>query len=300
MRLGVQNAVVLNENPVKLEEKFPGCFDKILVDAPCSGEGMFRKDPEAAAMWTPETNEICAQRQLKILNSAEKMLKPGGTMVYSTCTFSKIENENTVLQFLENHPNSQIIPHGVQGIENGFAPLEKSGRIFPHKQNGEGHFLAVLRKKDGAVKSFAPMKSADKKDTVLYRAFEKDFFDDMQYENVYLSGSRVYVCNETLPDLSGLKWLCGGVYAGENKKGRFDPQHHLAVAAKKSDFKYFYELSDDDFEKYIFGETINSDISGWCAMCFHGFPVGLGKGSGGIIKNHYPKSLRRKIQFENR
>ena len=139
------------------------------------------------------------------------------------------------------------------------------------------------------------MKTADKKDTALYRDFEKEFFCGRHYENVYISGSRVFVCDTALPDLTGLKWLCGGVYAGENKKGRFEPEHHLAIASKKSDFKYAYELTEEEFKKYIFGETVRADISGWCAACFRGFPAGLGKGSGGIIKNHYPKSLRRKI-----
>lgn len=294
-RLGVANAVVLNENPQKLEKHFAGYFDKILVDAPCSGEGMFRKDREAAEMWTPETNEICAERQLKILNSAKKMLKPGGRMVYSTCTFSKLENEDVILRFLKENRDFEIEEHGVWGIENGFYPLEKSGRIFPHKQKGEGHFLAALKKLDGETGKTADMSRADKKDTVMYRAFEKEFFGGMHYENVYISGNRVYVCNTPLPDLTGLKWLCGGVYAGENKKGRFEPEHHLAVASKKSDFRYSYDLSDAEFKKYIFGETLKSDITGWCAVCFHGFPAGLGKGSGGIIKNHYPKGLRRKI-----
>ncbi len=297
VRLGVSNAVVLNESPQKLETRFVGYFDKILVDAPCSGEGMFRKDSEAAAMWTPETNIICAQRQLKILNSAEKMLKPGGTMVYSTCTFSRIENEDTILKFLEEHRNFEIVSHGICGIENGLAALEKSGRIFPHKQNGEGHFLAVLRKNDGETEKCGIMKTADKKDSTFYRAFEREFFDNVYYENVYADGNRIYVCNAELPDLTGLKRLGGGVYAGENKKGRFEPAHPIAAASKKADFKYAYELSEKEFEKYIMGETLNADIPGWCAVCIKGFPVGLGKGSGGIIKNHYPKGLRRKIQL---
>lgn len=295
VRLGISNAVVLNENPLKLENRFPGFFDKILVDAPCSGEGMFRKDIDAAAMWTTDTNNICAQRQLKILDSAKKMLKPGGILVYSTCTFSKLENENTILKFLEENRDFEIVSHGISGIENGFAPLEKSGRIFPHKQKGEGHFLAVLRKKDGYCTNIPLMKIADKQDIVFYKNFEKDFFNDIYYDNIYLSGSRIYVCNTPLPDLTGLKWLCGGIFAGENKKGRFEPNHHMAIASKKSNFRYICDLSEDEFKKYIFGETVNSDISGWCAMCFFGFPTGLGKGSGGIIKNHYPKSLRRKI-----
>ena len=294
-RLGISNAVVLNENPQKLESRFSGYFDKILVDAPCSGEGMFRKDSEAAEMWTPETNAVCAERQLKILNSAKKMLKPGGRLVYSTCTFSKTENENVILKFLEENMDFEIAEHCVSGIEPGFSPLEKSGRIFPHRQKGEGHFLAALKKLGGETGNTADMKTADKKDTALYRDFEKEFFCGKHYENVYISGSRVYVCDTALPDLTGLKWLCGGVYAGENKKGRFEPEHHLAIASKKSDFKYAYELTEEEFKKYIFGETVRADISGWCAACFRGFPAGLGKGSGGIIKNHYPKSLRRKI-----
>lgn len=295
VRLGVSNAVVLNENPQKLERRFTGYFDKILVDAPCSGEGMFRKDGEAAKMWTPETNAICAERQHNILNSAEKMLKPGGIMVYSTCTFSKLENEDEIARFLEEHRNFEIISHGICGIEDGFLPIKQAGRIFPHKQCGEGHFLAVLRKNDGESGNVGIMKTADKKDSAFYKSFEREFFNNVCYENIYASGSRIYVCNAELPDLTGLKWLCGGIYAGENKKGRFEPGHHLAVASKKSDLKYVYELSENELGKYIFGETLTGNISGWCAVSFRGFPLGLGKGSGRIIKNHYPKGLRRKI-----
>ena len=145
-RLGVANAVVLNESPDKLEDRFEGYFDKILVDAPCSGEGMFRKDDTAADMWTAETNESCAIRQRLILNSAVKMLKPGGILVYSTCTFSPVENEYLITEFLENHSEMEAKKIETDILCDGIPPLTEAKRLYPHIHRGEGHFVAKLRK----------------------------------------------------------------------------------------------------------------------------------------------------------
>ncbi len=288
-RLGISNAIILNEDPRNLETRFEGWFDKILVDAPCSGEGMFRKDKTAAEMWTPQTNEICANRQELIMNSAIKMLKPGGMLVYSTCTFSPLENEFLIEKIVKTNENISVEKIDSDYLTDGI--YEGTKRIYPHIQKGEGHFIAKLKKNDGRegkIKEMTPSKNIE-----LFESFKTDNMEDTEFLT-YLSGTRLFLHKEKLPDLSGLKWYCGGIYGGDLLKGRFEPNHHLAIALKKENFKSFYELSDTEFDKYIRGETVNSDIKGWCLMLYRGYPAGFGKGSGGIIKNHYPKGLRKR------
>ena len=145
-RMGIVNALVLNEAPAALAQRFPGFFDRILVDAPCSGEGMFRKEAAAVADWTPELVDMCARRQGEILDAAAKMLRPGGYLVYSTCTFAPQEDEEAVASFLARHPD--YAPEQVDAP--WFTPGENgSFRLWPHKLLGEGHFAAVLRRMDG-------------------------------------------------------------------------------------------------------------------------------------------------------
>ncbi len=289
-RLGVSNAIVLNENPKNLESRFEGYFDKILVDAPCSGEGMFRKDSAAADEWTPDTNEICAMRQKLILESAVKMLKPGGRLVYSTCTFSPVENEYLISEITETHPELYVIPIETDTLTDGIAPMNMTKRIYPHHQRGEGHFIALLEKNGGTAVKTAEMRP-DKPDK-LFKDFCDKYLCNIEF-NTYISGNKVFLHKHLLPDLKGLKWYCAGIYAGDILKGRFEPAHHLATALKKDNFRNIFELSADNFDKYIRGETIPADINGWCAMLSDGYPAGWGKGSGGIIKNHYPKGLRK-------
>ncbi len=289
-RLGTQNAVVLNENPAKLEDRFEGYFDKILVDAPCSGEGMFRKDSEAAEQWTPDTNKICAARQELILNSAFKMLRPGGRLVYSTCTFSPVENEYLISSVLEKNPEIKAVKIENDYLTDGIAPMNMTKRIYPHIQRGEGHFIAMLEKTDGKIRKTAEMKID--KNSPEFESFCRESLNINGFYN-YISGTKLFLHREKLPELKGLKWYSAGIYAGDILKGRFQPNHHLATALKKEEFKKVFELTDEQFEKYIRGETVAGDITGWCGMMYHGFPAGWGKGSGGIIKNHYPKGLRK-------
>lgn len=289
-RCGVKNAVVLNENPKNLEKKFEGFFDKILVDAPCSGEGMFRKDPVAALEWTPESNSACAARQIAILDSAEKMLAPGGTLVYSTCTFSKTENEDVIHEFLQNRPHFSVCEVKLPGLSGGFDPIPEAIRAFPHLCRGEGHFMAKFKKGDGKTAKTAFMKPSAPKDCKQFFDFEEKYMSG-KYD-VYLSGENVYIADTSLPDLKGLKFLSAGIFAGKLLKNRFQPQHHLARALSLNEFKNVYDTNEDEIFSYFRGNTVKSDVKGWCIMAHRGFGAGLAKGSDGMLKNHYPKGLR--------
>ena len=289
-RCGVRNAIVLNENPKNLEKRFEGFFDKILVDAPCSGEGMFRKDPGAALEWTPESNDACGARQLAILKSAEKMLAPGGTLVYSTCTFSKTENENLIYEFLHESPSFSVCDVKLPGLSGGFEPITEAVRAFPHLCRGEGHFMAKLKKGDGKVAKPAFMTPSSIKDCKLYKDFEKEYMT--KNYDAYLSGENVYIADTPLPDLKGLKFIGAGIFAGKLLKNRFEPQHHLSRALDLTEFKNIYHATEDEIFSYFKGNTLQSDIKGWCIVAHSGFGGGLAKGSDGMLKNHYPKGLR--------
>ena len=283
-RMGIINAVVCSELPEKLSEKFTGYFDKILVDAPCSGEGMFRKNAdEALGEWGEENISLCAQRQQKILNEATKMLRKGGKLVYSTCTFATAEDEGQVCDYLQNHPEMRLI---------------KQEKIYPHKIAGEGHFVALFEKTDGdeskPLKALKPAVSRDSEKA--YREFEKSAFVGFTAKNLHEANGVLYVLPEDIFDWKGLQVLRVGIRLGEVKNGRFEPNHSLAVALKKEAFKNTVDLSETDerVEKYLRGETFEADIkNGWCAVCVAGYPLGWGKAVNGVIKNHYPKGLRK-------
>ena len=289
-RCGVKNAVVLNEKPKNLETRFEGFFDKILVDAPCSGEGMFRKDPTAALEWTPESNHACSERQLAILKSAEKMLAPGGTLVYSTCTFSKTENENVISEFLQNNPGFSVCEAKLSGLSGGFEPVNEAVRAFPHLCRGEGHFMVKLKKGDGKIAKPAFMPPSSEKDCKLFTDFAKEYMTESY--DAYLSGENVYIADTLLPDLKGLKFISAGIFAGKLLKNRFEPQHHLARALDLTEFKNVYDATEDEIFSYFKGNTLKSDIRGWCIVTHRGFGAGFAKGSDGMLKNHYPKGLR--------
>ena len=282
-RLGIRNAIVTNMDPSALAEFFPSYFDKILVDAPCSGEGMFRKEPAAIENWSPEAVAMCAQRQRKILESANKMLAGGGKLVYSTCTFSPEEDEGTIADFLKKNPQYDFL---------------EQKKIFPHREEGEGHFAALLQKKEGERKDLPRNKSyAGKSAMSLYRGFEKDFLKDRQLGgHFYLFGNSLCVMPEELFPLYGLKVLRAGWKLGDLLGSRFEPAHSFAMGLKKEDFALPLEYSQEDILRYLKGETLSCarEVKGWCGVLFGRFPVGLGKASDGVVKNHYPKGLRRR------
>ena len=281
-RMGIKNAVVTSEMPAKLAEKFPAYFDKILVDAPCSGEGMFRKNAdEALREWSEENVALCAARQKEILENATKMLKKGGRLVYSTCTFSTQEDEGQVCDYLQNHPQMRLI---------------KQEKLYPHKIKGEGHFVALFEKTDGEIGDKKPIKPFVARDSErAYREFEKTFFREKFAYHLHEVNSVLYELPQNVFDWKGLQVLRVGVRVGEVKNGRFEPNHSLAMCLKKEEVLRAVDLSqtDERVGKYLRGETFEADVkNGWCMVCVEGFPLGFGKAVNGTIKNHLPKGLR--------
>jgi len=293
-RMGIKNAIVTNESPEKLSSKYTDFFDKIIVDAPCSGEGMFKKEPQAITEWSEGHIISCGQRQKNILTSAFKMLKHDGYLVYSTCTFAPCENEEVVLWVLENYPDVELVPINADGVSNGNAlwaksQLDFSGtkRIFPHKSKGEGHFTALFHKRVGnASTHLGTYKNEGEKE---YREFEKTALNTHLQGFFVAFGDKIYLMPYNL-DIDKIKTVIPGLFLGTLKKGRFEPSHALCLALNKDDFKSTLELTD--CRKYFSGETIPCDKKGWTAVLYNNYPVGWGKASDGILKNHFPKYLR--------
>lgn len=328
-RMGIKNAIVTNEDSFVLASHFPGFFNAIQVDAPCSGEGMFRKLPEAIEQWSMENVAICAARQKEILDNAAVMLKPGGVIVYSTCTFSREENEDVIEYFLERHPDFT---------------LEEMERFWPHKVDGEGHFVAKLVRR-GSVNELGAdydvcEDSCNKVEDTGLKADRKtkknknsknrknetkpaltkenmklltEFLDETISEDMaaWIKNSRLVMFGEQLyrlpdmeVDIKGLKVQRAGLHIGEFKKQRFEPSHSLALALKLNDAKNVVKLTCDNPQTIGFfnGQSvILSDEQaveckkGWALVCVDGYTAGWGKVNGTQVKNHYPKGLRNKI-----
>ena len=287
-RMGVANALVTNEHPQRLADRFAGCFDRVLVDAPCSGEGMFRKEEAAVTDWSQETVTMCAQRQQEILRSAAMLVRPGGRLVYSTCTFAPEENEQTIAAFLQEHtdfvPEPQDTPWFVAG-ENA------SYRMWPHKLLGEGHFAAVLRKKetDGGYRPKEPGTKLPPE----WLAFAKELGITLPDGKAVMFGQSLYWAPEGMPSLRGLKVERPGLELGVVKKGRFEPAHALALWLESC--TRTQELSDTELAQYMAGNVVKSNQKGWTLVRTDGYSIGWGKGDGTVLKNHYPKGLRRPV-----
>lgn len=310
-RMGIKNAIVTNEDSFVLASHFPGFFNAIQVDAPCSGEGMFRKLPEAIEQWSMENVAICAARQKEILDNAAVMLKPGGTIVYSTCTFSKEENEDVIEYFLERHPDFT---------------LEEMERFWPHKVDGEGHFVAKLVRRGCVDTDLKADRKTKKNKNSKNRKNEtkpaltkenmkllSEFLDETISEDMaaWIKNSRLVMFGEQLyrlpdmeVDIKGLKVQRAGLHIGEFKKQRFEPSHSLALALKISEAKNVVKLTCDNPQTIGFfnGQSVMlSDEQaaeckkGWALVCVDGYPAGWGKVNGAQVKNHYPKGLRNKI-----
>ena len=296
-RCGVKNAVVSSCDPETLCEKLYGFFDKVLVDAPCSGEGMFRKEPQALTDWSAQHSDSCADRQFKILESAKRALRAGGELVYSTCTFSEAENEGVVRRFLDVNPDFELV-----NTEESFGVRGKDGigvRIFPF-HGGEGHFAVKLRKSEDSCdfssverEKLTPLKNIPK---CVTEFFESTFYDTSMLENALLQKDKLYILPEDTPDLKGVGVIRGGVFAGEVRKNYFEPAHALFMAEKPENIRQVVNLtlSDERVKKYLHGEEISveGELKGYCAVCVEGVVLGFGKVSGGQLKNKYPKGLR--------
>jgi len=287
-RMGVANALVTNEHPQNLAEKYPGFFDRVLIDAPCSGEGMFRKEEAAVTDWSQETVEMCARRQREILHSGARLLKPGGRLVYSTCTFAPEENEQAIETFLADHPEFEREPVAAPW----FTPAgEGAFRLWPHKLLGEGHFAAVLRK-TGGEEGDAPLISGGKL-TKEWENFAKELKIELPDGKAVLFGSSLYWVPVQMPDIRRIKVVRPGLELGEIKKNRFEPAHALALWLKKCENIQDFPAQSQEIRAFMEGQVIPGTVHGWCLITADGYSIGWGKGDGKTIKNHYPKGLRR-------
>ena len=287
-RMAISNALVLNEAPATLAQRFPGFFDRILVDAPCSGEGMFRKEAAAVADWTEELVDMCARRQGEILDAAAKMLRPGGRLVYSTCTFASREDEEAVAAFLERHPD--FAPEKVDAP--WFTPGENgSFRLWPHKLLGEGHFAAVLRRMDGNGEDGNPASGASLPGGWLRFAREQGI--SLPAGKAVRFGDTLFWAPEDTPDLRGLRVLRPGLELGTLKKDRLEPAHALALWLRPREGDARLAPDSPELAGYLRGETIPGTGRGYRLVCAGEYTLGWAKGDGQILKNHYPKGLRR-------
>lgn len=312
-RMGVGNAIILNESPDRLVKNFYQAFDKILVDAPCSGEGMFRKDEDVIDEWSEDRPVLSSRKQKKILETVDELLRPGGELVYSTCTFSPLENEQVIEEFVKKG-DYELLPTGLEGIEttgikevteSKLEDIELTTRIWPNHNEGEGHFVARLKKKEpeGFYKRYRNrdgqplLKRAKKKDMQDYLDFQAEYLRNFDDEKLYIFRDKLYRLPEGInpTDLIGLKVHTPGLLLGELKKNRFEPSHTLAMNLKKENFTNTYELTEEQLWSYLKGEELRSipDLkSGWILLLYEGYPVGFGKYSNNTIKNKYPKGLR--------
>ena len=324
-RMGIGNALVLNEMPDRLAGRFAGFFDRILVDAPCSGEGMFRKNEEEALReWSPDNVRMCAARQAEILESASVMLRPGGRMVYSTCTFSHEEDEDLIDVFVKSHPEYRLITQE---------------KLFPHRVRGEGHFMAVLEKMGGAGSRLTEDKTGPRigkiktsqglsgkgnkgRDAGLnaYDEFCAEIFgrklteDEGHRSRLLFFGDNLYLLPDMAPSLSGLKAIRPGLQLGTVRtdgrgKARFEPSHALALFLRPDDVAAgrSVNITIQEAESYITGLTLpapaegtaegengkaDTGCNGWVLICTCGLSLGWAKRVNGTLKNHYPKGLR--------
>ena len=280
-RFGARNCIITNTDSNNLRKVFTGYFDKIVIDAPCSGQGMFRKDEVAIEDWSYAKVLECQSIQKDIIRDGYDMLKNGGVLVYSTCTFAKEENEDVINEFISEYKDAKLI---------------EMQRIWPHKVSGEGHFVAKIQKlenEDCNVK-YIKIKNNDK-EVKDYREFEKKFLNISMESRFDIRGENLYLLPEEHPDTKKLKVLRYGLHLGMLKKNRFEPSHALSHYLKMEDVKNVenFSIQDNKILDYLRGNTIETGKSrGWVLVCVEGIGLGWGKESNGILKNHYPKGLR--------
>lgn len=298
-RMGIRNCVVSSCHPETLCKRLTGWFDKVLVDAPCSGEGMFRRDPDAVKEWSLNHTRACAQRQKAILQTASETVKPGGVLVYSTCTFSPLENEGVVDSFLKEKPGFELLDCGVSfGRPAG---IPEARRIFP-MDGGEGHFIAKFRKKDGDS-PWAEANTAGEYQNSRLNKEIKSSIDNLLNQilivipkgDLQLFGENALLLPEELPELSGLGVLRAGIPVGELRRGRIEPAHGLFMACRPEECRQVLRLSIEDprVKSFLHGEEIDAPgLQGFAGISVEGVMTGFGKCSDGRMKNRYPKGLR--------
>lgn len=293
-RMGVMNFAITNTNSSKLAASFPSCFSKILVDAPCSGEGMMKKHSLASIEWSYENILYCAKRQKEILEDAYTMLQKDGILVYSTCTYAKEENEQVIASFLLAHPDMELLPierdFGRSGLVCDGMDCTKVKRIFP-MDRGEGHFVAKLRKREGTVKKLPTIKS-HKIDKYVQAFLSTQL--NTSISNYYVLNNVVYGMNREFVDFKKIRCIRQGLCLGQLLKNRFEPEHAFYMCADLIPY-YIHKIdcTFDEMEQFMHGLEIEKEYTkGYVAMCFQGIPFGFGKCDGYHIKNKIPKGLR--------
>lgn len=295
---GIPNSCVTSEAPEKLAAAFPEYFDKILVDAPCSGEGMFRKDTDMVKSWLEKGPEFYGPIQRTIMNQAVRMLKPGGLLLYSTCTFSKLEDESVIRELLDTHPEMELVPlPRFEGAADGIG-LSGCIRLFPHKIKGEGHFLALLRKQEDPNQGKTGFKPEPQRGLASIPKELSLFLKTMSFsfhpERIMIKNQLAYELPEGWNPKVNLRCLRTGLLLGELKKDRFEPSQALAMALKREEFPVTvsFHREDERVVRYLKGETVplsdgEPEVKGWCLVCVDGFPLGFAKGTGQALKNKY-------------
>ncbi len=298
-RMGIARALVTRSDTETLAAGFGAWFDKILVDAPCSGEGMFRKYPEILTDWNEELVALCAKRSREILEHAATMLRPGGRLVYSTCTFNLEENEKNILDFLSAHPEFTVVEHGIAAAK-GKLGLEAAARIFPDEK-GEGHFVCALEKAADApcktvkVENFtAERKPLSEVERLLGDCVSRPvgFYGEKKDYILKEIGQNVYIIPADLPNPKGVYILRAGVQAAMLKGKTYVPCHHLYTATPVERMLRTLTVDEGTAAAFLRGETIPCEGKGFTGVLWNGICLGFGKASGGVLKNHYPKGLR--------
>lgn len=314
---GVTNCVITSESPARLAARLTEYFDRILVDAPCSGEGMFRRDPDARKTWISRKPEICTALQRESLHFAAMMLKPGGRLMYSTCTFAPEENELMIEEFLSTHKDFDgvQIPHAEYGIEPGLRGEGHTARIWPHRQKGEGHFMAYLEKQKNCdeIAESRPVhyfrsrpgnvdREGNDAPVGSLRPFPEytDFCNkhlNFMPEPTFRHGDSLYLTPPALPNLSSLRVLRSGLYLGDVRTKRFEPSQAFAMTLRPENVHSCINLSidDKDLYRYLKGESFALSVSeknlanSWNLIALNSFPLGWAKITDGRLKNKYPK-----------
>ncbi|MBR4163251.1 MAG: RsmB/NOP family class I SAM-dependent RNA methyltransferase [Solobacterium sp.] len=296
-RFGVTNAYIISDDLKKMAKKYRNYFDRILVDAPCSGEGMFRKDPSLIQSWIEKGSEAYVSVQREIALSCLSMLKEGGTMVYSTCTFSIKEDEEIIQYLMEKDPSLQLTDMHQEWFDQGkLTGMENCMRLFPHKIQGEGHFVAVLQKglKSNADTSPPRNKSFHHPD---FDAFMHHVSKPLDHGYFNCIQDKIYWLPDIPFDASNIRVLRSGLCMGTLKKDRFEPSQHLAFALKDTEFDNVLHLDIEDIrvEKYLRGETISyeGNEKEWILVCIDRYPLGFGKIQNHTIKNKLEKGFRK-------
>lgn len=299
-RLGIRNALVISNKPSDLENLLSGYFDTVVVDAPCSGEGMLRKEPEAALNWSEKNVQTCAKRQYEILLSADKTLCMGGTLIYSTCTLNKHENEEVIDKFLKDRHYITLPPDPIvrSVTREGYDGLNDAVRIFPQDGRGEGHFVCVMRKLGGDIerttKFISPYSTAK---GVGFESMYRELTEEELFGEVRIFGNSIYILPEQLPIVKGLNVLYAGVEGALLENKRIIPHNALihTLDASKMRAKIDFSAQSDEIRRYLKGEEVNAsaDFKGYGSICADGYNLGLVKSVSGVLKNHYPKGLRQ-------